>query len=276
MKSFLKYSIASFALILLMGTSCQKVTDIEKESLNTPPTLNNTKKGKPVKDKPEPPTGTAEITDTRDRKIYKTVKIGEQEWFAENLAFLPSVSPSGEGPVTDPYYYVYGYEGTIPDNAKLTDNYKTYGVLYNWQAAMDNACPSGWHVPSDNEWKELEMFIGMSQSDADDTGFRGSRARIGKKLKSTSGWLRGKGTDNFGFNALPGGALFSDGYYITSVFGFQGKYGDFWSSDEEIKDENDNRVGPLAWNRHLDVRSDGVLRGSYSTSNGYSVRCIKD
>lgn len=58
MKSFLKYSIASFAFILLTGTSCQKGTDIEKESLNTPPTLNNTKKGKPVKDKPEPPTGT--------------------------------------------------------------------------------------------------------------------------------------------------------------------------------------------------------------------------
>ncbi|MBA7584634.1 hypothetical protein ES708_26591 [subsurface metagenome] len=91
----------------------------------------------------------------------------------ENLAFLPRVGPSSLFSETDPHYYVYDYQGSHVSEAKLTSNYQTYGVLYNWPAAL-NACPTGWHLPSDEEWKQLEMYLGMSQSEAENTGWRGT------------------------------------------------------------------------------------------------------
>ncbi|GAG76549.1 unnamed protein product, partial [marine sediment metagenome] len=106
------------------------------------------------------------LTDTRDGHIYPTVRIGNQWWMAENLAYLPSISPHWYTSYTEPYYYVYGCEETTVSEAKTTINYQTYGVLYNWAATMDGAessntnpsdvqgvCPDGWHLPSDAEWK---------------------------------------------------------------------------------------------------------------------------
>jgi uncharacterized protein (TIGR02145 family) len=83
--------------------------------------------------------------DNRDNNTYKWVRIGNQVWMAENLAYLPSVSPSSVGSDTDLNYYVYGYSGNNVNEAKATDNYATYGVLYNWSAAMVS-CPAGWHL----------------------------------------------------------------------------------------------------------------------------------
>jgi len=97
------------------------------------------------------------FTDSRDGKVYKTVTVGDQVWLAEDLAYLPAVSPAATGSQTESHYYVYGYEGTDVAQAKATDNYGTYGVLYNLQAAM-TACPEGWHLPSDAEWTQLEEY----------------------------------------------------------------------------------------------------------------------
>ena len=89
---------------------------------------------------------------------YPTVRIGDQCWFSENCRYLPEVSPPIEGSETDPYYYVYGYEGTDLAAAKSTENYALYGVLYNWPAVMtEGICPSGWHIPTDFEWGTMEM-----------------------------------------------------------------------------------------------------------------------
>ncbi|MGI6410801.1 MAG: FISUMP domain-containing protein [Bacteroidales bacterium] len=85
------------------------------------------------------------VYDARDGNAYKTVKIGNQIWLAENLKYLPSVVGPGTESESTPYYYVYGYNGTNVTDAKATSNYATYGVLYNWTAAMD-ACPDGWHL----------------------------------------------------------------------------------------------------------------------------------
>lgn len=206
----------------------------------------------------EVPEMSGTFIDSRDGHEYKWVKIGEQIWMAENLAYLPSVSPPAEESGTEPYYYVYGYNGTSVSEAKATDNYITYGVLYNWPAAKTN-CPPGWHLPTDDEWKQLEMAIGMSQSEADKFGWRGTDE--GTKLKATSGWNNnGNGTDDFGFGALPGG--FRD----ISNGNFHGVdyEGDWWSATE------------TAWTRHLLYSASRVRRYSYFYENGFSVRCVKD
>ncbi len=201
------------------------------------------------------------FTDPRDKKTYKTVKIGTQTWMAENLAYLPSVDSSSNGSETDPRYYVYDYQGNSVSDAKATDNYTTYGVLYNWPAAKA-ACPSGWHLPTDEEWKTLEMYLGMSQSAADSTNYRGTDE--GKKLKSTSGWYDGgNGTDEVGFSALPGGYRYSNG----NVYDL-GSYGMWWSTAV---------IGTaVAWNRALSYGIDKVFRNLNNRAYGYSVRCVRD
>lgn len=83
-----------------------------------------------------------QLIDPRDNKTYKTVIICDQEWMAENLAYLSSVSPSSQGSMSAPYYYVYGYQGSDVVAAKATDNYKIYGVLYTWPATMEGAVSS--------------------------------------------------------------------------------------------------------------------------------------
>ena len=215
---------------------------------------------------------TGTFTDPRDGKTYKTVKIGTQTWMAENLAYLPSVSPGSIGSETEPYYpyyYVYGYFGTSVSEAKATDNYTTYGVLYNWPAAKA-ACPSGWHLPTDEEWKTLEMYLGMSQSQADAGGWRGTDE--GKKMKSTSGWYNGgNGTDEVGFSALPGGDREIDGdFWDLGYFGY-------WWSATAGGDSTFARFRILSYGS-MGLAYDGDGVGSYSIAkdHGFSIRCVRD
>jgi len=216
------------------------------------------------------------FTDTRDGQVYSTIEIGTQTWMAENLKYLPAVVDPGTASYTEPYYYVYGYNGTDVATAKATENYTTYGVLYNWTAAMDSVasstsnpsgvqgvCPSGWHLPSDEEWKTLEMELGMSQSDADADGWRGTDQ--GEQMKSTTGWnSNGNGTNSSGFNALPGGFR----HYLGS-FSSLGSFGSWWSSSEKTSSSS-------AWYRYLYYYHDQVYRGYFNKASGFSVRCIKD
>ena len=205
------------------------------------------------------------FTDPRDGKIYKTVKIGNQLWMAENLAYLPMVHrPLHLLNYDDPRYYVFGYDGIRVSEAKATANYKEYGVLYNWPAA-NSACPSGWHLPSDDEWKQMEIAIGMSQSEADHTGHRGTNE--GTKLITTSGWnYNGNGTDDFGFSALPGGYRKSGGHF----WGIGGSTY-WWSSTEATEVHTTD-----AWGRHIYYNSTAIIRFNYPKDYGFSVRCVKD
>jgi uncharacterized protein (TIGR02145 family) len=223
---------------------------------------------------------TGTFIDSRDGHTYKYVHIDNQIWMAENLAYLPYVYPPSEASVAEPYYYVYGYNGTSVSDAKTTTNYKTYGVLYNWPAAMDGAgssdanpsgiqgvCPTGWHLPSDAEWKELEINLGMSKSDADSTSeLRGTDE--GSKLKEVGNehWLDDNedATNSSGFTGLPGG--FHTAYEGT--FYTIGYEGDWWSSTEFSYWD--------AWYRCLYFYWSTVFRGTCSKSDGQSVRCVKD
>lgn len=202
------------------------------------------------------------LSDARDGKNYDAKKIGDQIWMVENLAYLPLVSPSDWGSDTLALYYVYGYQGTDLNQAIAVTSYSSYGVLYNWTAAK-TACPEGWHLPNDDEWKQLEIYLGMEPEDADLVRWR-LTGGVGKKLKSDSGWdSNGNGNNYSGFNAIPGGFRAEAGN-----FGGIGTYCNFWTASMSALS--------LTWNRFLSFDNDGVSRYGQKRNLGFSVRCLKD
>lgn len=209
--------------------------------------------------------------DSRDGRVYKTVKIGNQVWMAENLAYLPAVSPAdkptNENAKTRPFYYVYDFNGSSVALAKNTANYKIYGVLYNWKAAQAS-CPPGWHLPSDQEWKILEKELGMPDEETNKNMFR-MGGEVGFKLKSKSIW-KPAGSNIYSFGALPGGYRFGEnpGAGAGAGFGFIGEECFFWSSTT-LRDF-------YAYRYQLTQDSRGIVRFVHIFAHGYSVRCIKD
>jgi uncharacterized protein (TIGR02145 family) len=205
--------------------------------------------------------------DARDGNAYKTVKIGNQIWLAENLKYLPSVVGPSTGSETTPYYYVYGYDGTNVTDAKATSNYTTYGVLYNWPAAMAGAgssnsipsgvqgiCPAGWHLPSAAEWTQLTYYLGGK----DVAGGKLKEAGYDHWQSPNTG-----ATNETGFTALPGGYRNEFGYFDNI-----GYFGLWWSATE-----NGARY---AWYRRMNYSGSNVNRDDRSKDVGISVRCVRD
>jgi uncharacterized protein (TIGR02145 family) len=192
----------------------------------------------------------ATFTDARDNEVYAVVQIGNQCWMAENLR--------------------YNASGSWLNSANLST---TYGRLYDWATVMNNSttsssnpsgvqgiCPSGWHLPSDSEWNELEVALGMPAADTANTGYRGTH---GTGMKSTTGWnSSGNGTNTSGFNAFPAGL------YSSGSFGGLGVNTGFWSSTEHSL--------TTAWRRSLSFGSTGVYRYTLDETYGASCRCAKD
>ena len=201
------------------------------------------------------------FTDPRDGNIYQVITIGNQVWMSENLIYLPSVAGPASGSLTTPYYYVYGYSGTDVSEAKATAEYSIYGVLYNWSAA-ENACPTGWHLPSDAEWSELTYYLGGEWI-------------AGGKLKEngTSHWAypNAGSTNETGFTALPGGNRYSNG-----TFGSIGNFGDWFSVIENYDPiAMENVLVPLS--RGISYNSSSVdINHNYMKDSGLSIRCIRD
>ncbi len=198
-----------------------------------------------------------------DNKTYAVVQIGTQTWMAENLAYLPKVSPAINGSLTEPFYYVYDYNDSIIAEAKQSDNYSSYGVLYNWAAAKE-ACPTGWHLPDDDEWISLEMALGMSEAETTMLNWRNSGS-VGRKLRATDTtyWGYNSATNESGFTALPGGLKshdYFDGIHNNALF---------WSSTENIDQT-------YAFARYLSESWPGVSRSMEFKQRGYSVRCVQD
>ncbi len=211
-------------------------------------------------------TGLAPITDI-DGNSYKVVQIGTQLWMAENLKTTKNRDGTTIPLVGDQTIWVGLTTGAMCfyNNEELTNN-PVYGALYNWYSIADprGLCPVGWHVPSDEEWKTLEMNLGMSQSEADRSAdFRGTDE--GGKLKETGTihWVYPNigATNSSGFTALPAG-------YRMSAFYDLRNWGQWWSSTS-----NDNAT---AWNRSLNFNYQRVRRDDYSKKAGSSVRCVKD
>lgn len=217
-----------------------------------------------------------------DNNEYKTVLIGTQVWMAENLKTThyddgTEITLIEDNTAWEALYYTdtaYCYYNNSTTNAD------TYGALYTWAAAMNGAgtssanpsgvqgaCPAGWHLPSDEEWKQLEMYLGMSPTDADNHGYRGTNE--GSKLAGTNElWIDGSLEDDIdfgesGFMAIPGGYRNYDGAFKTL-----GETSFFWSATEYNFTD--------AYFRNLLYSNAKINRNYYDKDLGKSVRCIKD
>jgi len=194
------------------------------------------------------------LLDTRDGKLYTTVKIGTQCWMAQNLNVGTRINGSGDqldNGIIEKYCY-----------NDLESNCNTYGGLYQWDEAMQyvttlgvqGICPLGWHLPSDADWITLTTFLG------------GTSAAGGKmKETGTTHWASPNtgATNSSGFTALPGGYRGSYGSFanlMNNAF--------FWTS-VEVPTE-------YAWYRKLFDNAANVYRYYDWKDIGYSGRCLKD
>lgn len=206
---------------------------------------------------------------------YQTIGIGCQVWMAENLkttkytdgTSISEVADNGAwSTLTTPAYCVY--------NNNL-NNKAIYGLIYNWHAldaaanGKRNVCPTGWHVPSDEEWTTLISYLGEIVSGSWSMTTSATGAGIaGTKLKEkgTTHWISpNSGTNETGFGALPGGYRFSDGFF-TKI----GNIGMWWSSTKLNYGDMD------AYSNEIYNDNTILAKGTWSRSSGASVRCVKD
>jgi len=207
------------------------------------------------------------VTDI-DGNVYHTVKIGDQWWMAENLRVTHYNNGAVIAGITDSTQWADLFTGAYGCYHN-DDNYATdYGLLYNWYALIDsnNIAPAGWHVPTDAEWKQLEMTLGMSQADADKIGWRGTTE--GGKLKESgeAHWIspNSGATNESGFAARPGGFRDSN----TGGYSKMGTDAHYWSAT--ASDANN------AWRRKLVYNGADIARGNLDKHYGFSVRCVRN
>ncbi len=213
---------------------------------------------------------TSTVTDI-DGNVYNTIKIGNQWWMAQNLKVKKYRNNNALLTKTDNTEWMQLTEGAYCNYNNDVNNANIYGHIYNWKAATDsrNLCPNGWHMPSDDEWKELEMALGMSQFEADKLGWCGTNEGGKMKEAGTTHWQSpNTGANNSsGFSALPGGSR--GGNSSDGSFTLLGSSGGWWSSTPVSTDR--------AYVRILNYNIQTVNRNSdYLKSFGLSVRCVKD
>ena len=190
-----------------------------------------------------------------DGNTYKSVIIGEQEWMAENLKTSKYNDGTAIPNLIDDTEWANDTTGAWCNYENYNQYYATYGKLYNWYAVeTGKLCPTGWHVPTDAEWTVLTDYLTAN----------GHSGAEGSALKATSGWNNyGNGTDDYGWNGLPGGNRHLKGYFDLS-----GDLGLWWSSSQHNT--------KLAWGRILTYWKDYLDRSIFDKKHGFSVRCIKD
>ena len=199
------------------------------------------------------------ITD-QDGNIYRTVKIGEQTWMAENLRATHYLDGSSIPSVNNLNAWTGLNNGAYCFYNNDTLNKNVYGALYNWYAVGDQRkiCPTGWHIPSDAEWTKLTDFLGGSNI-------------AGMKIKEVglTHWASPNlgATNQSGFTALPAGSRYSS---IKDDFLGMGYYSMWWSSSEN------NSNNESAWFHSLNTFNIVIERNNYWKIVGFSVRCAMD
>ena len=207
-----------------------------------------------------------------DGNVYRTVTIGTQTWMAENLKTTQYNDGSPIPLVTDktawrnltsPAYCWYNNDA---------DTYKnTYGALYNgYTLSTGKLAPTGWHVPTDDEWTILEDYLVQNgyNYDGSTSGYYDA-----KSLAANTNWLTSTGAgaigndlsknNSSGFSALPSGYRDFSGSYVN-----EGSYGHWWSSSENGAN--------YVWNRYLYYNLNSLGRDADSKHYGFSIRCIRD
>ncbi|PWJ71884.1 MULTISPECIES: fibrobacter succinogenes major paralogous domain-containing protein [unclassified Fibrobacter] len=211
------------------------------------------------------------VKDSRDGKVYKTIKIGTQTWMAENLNYAYTGVKYNYGSYTS--------DSTSWCYENKASNCDKFGRLYTWSAVMDSVakfyvnartmcgygktctpnsphrgiCPEGWHVPTNEEYSTLYTYIGGSST-------------AGPLLKSTSGWAgSGNGSDKYGFSVLPAGRRLDSG-----LFGGERSYAGLWSATEDLS--------YYAWCQYFHYHHDLDGANQYGSNKyiGQSLRCLKD
>lgn len=235
-------TIPLLVLVLVLLISCSQI-----EYPNNPNEKNNEMK----------------IVVDYDGNQYKIVKIGDQIWMAENLR----TTHYSNGVIIQ--------DISVYDNDEA--NAKKYGRLYQWGVVSNQSgvCPSGWHVASDEDWKQLEKTLGMSDAEVNDTGWRKTfnESRKLKKYDEAYSWndKEKEEINNSGFSAVPSGARTRRDLILPFWGG--GRYADYWTSTAKNISS--------AWNRSLvwspwHPGSDEIFRDTLNKEFGFSVRCVKD
>lgn len=208
------------------------------------------------------------ITSVRDieENVYKTTKIGNQVWMAENLKTtkyndntpIPNVTDNAEWMnLTTPAYSWYGNDPATKE---------TYGALYSWFTISDKLCPAGWHVASNAEYETLEAAIGIPADSIGFWGWRGSGSAA--RLKDSVNWLTGAGQNTSGFSSR------GSGYraWTSGQFRALGEIAYYWTST----DDSPNNKPTVAWYRRIDATSQYIYKATTEKQGGKSIRCVKD
>jgi uncharacterized protein (TIGR02145 family) len=211
-------------------------------------------------------TGSRTVKDI-DGNAYSVVTIGEQQWLGQDLKTtryndgtpIPNVTDITEWRHIDAPAYAW-YDNDISTK-------ETYGAMYNWWAAgTPGLCPKGWRVATDNDWKKLEEFLGMTPEQIEGTAMRGTGEGGKLKEQGTGNWADSneKVTDEFGFSVVPGGRRADNGLFSNMT-----RTATYWTSTETS--------GSCAVYRHFGVGSTQIGRNIAAEKKyGLAVRCIKD
>jgi uncharacterized protein (TIGR02145 family) len=203
-----------------------------------------------------------------DGNVYRTVSIGDQCWLVENLKTtklndgtdISNITANAEWTSTSIAAYSW-YDNDIA-------NKDSDGAIYNYPAvATDKLCPTGWHVATDDEWKELEGTIdsqyGVGNGEWNNQSWRGEDA--GDKLKNRIGWFNnGNGSDDYGFEAIPNGFRNA----VTGEFEHKTEWGTIWTHKNADETEH--------FRREFSHQDDNIARYNGNPLSGYAVRCLKD
>ena len=195
------------------------------------------------------------LTDSRDGRTYKTVKIGSQIWMAENLNYKTDNSYCYNDSINycEKYGRLYTWSAAMDSAGVWSDSAKGcgYGVMCSPKYAVQGVCPAGWHLPDTTDWQTLITAVGGWET-------------AGKKLKSIAGWLYFESTDDYGFSALPGGFLYRSGTYDVV-----GSTAYLWTSTENAE-RNFHAYSIMIASDGIDSFSDGFK------DNANSVRCVEN